>query len=68
MIAEKQKENKWQSKRSRLMKIDTYRIMISRIEGDAEMFHRINLALTVMKQQPGAAYTPVGLKGSQSLA
>ena len=51
-------------RRKKLLSKDTYRHIISRIEGDAEMLHRIRLAVVVKKQQPGQAYTPL-LGGSK---
>lgn len=50
-------KTKWQLKRERLMQIDTYRIIINRIEGDAEMLHRIRLSMLVKKTNPGAKYS-----------
>ena len=55
----KRVKTKWELKRERLMVNDTYRIIIQRVEGDAETFHRIRLHMQVRKEQPGAAYTPV---------
>lgn len=52
-------KTKWQLKREALMENQTYRVMIQRAEGDAEMMHRIVLAMVVKKQQPGQGYRPL---------
>lgn len=50
-------KTKWQLKREALMQNDTYRLIIARIEGDAETLHRIRLAMQVAKTHPGAKYS-----------
>jgi hypothetical protein len=56
------KKTKWELKRERLMENETYRQIINRIEGDAEMFHRINLAILVKKTHPGRKYSSLLLR------